>query len=672
MNGHLCRGQFPLNKVILVTAFSFLSIVGRADAEQRFGIDEYLALKTLSEIAVSPDGKFVAATTTKYDMKEDESGDVVWMVPTTGGEPVRMTATDSSASSPKWSPDGRYLAVLSDRKNDTSQVWLLDRRGGDAQQLTEFKQGVDSFEWAPDSSRLLLVVEDPTPADLDEEKRPNPRPYVVDRLQFKQDYIGYLDRFRKHIHVIDVASRKTRQVTFGDYDDSEPAWAPDSKRIAFVSNRTTDPDRNRNTDLWIIDTSEEKPEPRQLTTHATADSSPIWSPDGKRIAYIATNPDAILPIYSIPQLTTIDVASGDITVIDALRETQPFALDFAPDGNSIIAIMETRGEQNLVRIDVASGAVQSLIDGSDIVDEFSISPAGKLFAIVSRPQLPGEVFALTDTGLKQLSFANSKLLADLELATVEKHSYRSKDGTAMETFVVFPPGYKKRKAYPGILHIHGGPQGQWDYSFDYESQLLAAEGYVVVMPNPRGSTGYGQAFAEAIYQDWGGIDYEDVIAAMDFAIEQGFVDADRMGVYGWSYGGMMTNHVITKTDRFKAAITGASATLYMANYGHDQYQRWWEEELGLPWLEENREKWDRISPFFKLENVKTPTLIVGGEDDWNVPILNSEQLFIALKRQGIDTELVVYPEEGHNLSVPSYEKDLYERYFKWFKKYVNP
>jgi dipeptidyl aminopeptidase/acylaminoacyl peptidase len=218
--------------------------------------------------------------------------------------------------------------------------------------------------------------------------------------------------------------------------------------------------------------------------------------------------------------------------------------------------------------------------------------------------------------------------------------------------------------------IHGGPQSQYDYRFDYEAQLMAAEGYVVVMPNPRGSWGYGQAFSTAIYQDWGGIDYEDVIASMDHAIDEGWVDAERTGVFGWSYGGMMTNHVITKTNRFKAAITGASATLYMANYGHDQYQRWWEEELGLPWLEENREKWNSISPFFSLDKVNTPTLIVGGEQDWNVPIHNSEQLYIALKRQGVPTELVVYPDQGHIFDVPSYEKDLYERYIKWFGKWL--
>ena len=364
-------GRAVLNKVLIVTAFSFLSLVGRADAEQRFGIDHYLALEDLSEIAVSPDGRFVAATSTLYDLKTDDFGEVVWMVPTAGGTPVRMTNTDSRSDSPKWSPDGRYLAVRSKRKDDTWQVWLLDRRGGDAQQLTTFKQGIRSFEWSPDSKSMLLLVSDPAPADLDEEERPNPRPYVVDRLQFKQDYFGYLDRNREHVHIIDLESRETRQVTFGDYDDSEPTWAPDGRQIVFVSNRTDEPDTNRNTDLWIVDVTEEKPEPRQLTLHETADASPRWSPDGKLIAYTSTNPDSILPIYAIPQLTIVDVATGDVTVVETLRETQPFALDFTPDSQSLIAIMESRGEQNLVKVDIRTGAAQSLVDGSDVVDLFA-------------------------------------------------------------------------------------------------------------------------------------------------------------------------------------------------------------------------------------------------------------------------------------------------------------
>jgi len=396
-----------------------------------------------------------------------------------------------------------------------------------------------------------------------------------------------------------------------------------------------------------------------------------FSPDGQTIVYTSTVPNA-LPIYAIPQLTVVDVSSGTTAVNQSLAETQVFTPGYAADGQSVIAITEYRGEQNLIRIDIDSGAVQSLIDGSDVVSEFTVTPDGALFALVSRPQLPDEIFSLDGDSLTQISFVNQSVLDGVALASMEKHAYQGADGTDLETFVTFPPDFRKGKAYPGILMIHGGPQQQDDYRFEYEAQLLAAEGYVVVMPNPRGSWGYGQAFAEAIIRDWGGIDYEDIMAAMDFAIAEGWVDEDRTAVYGWSYGGMMTNNTITKTNRFKAAITVASATLYMANYGHDQYQRWWEEELGLPWLPENREKWDRISPFFSLDKVTTPTLIVGGEEDWNVPIMNSESLYIVLKRMGVPTELVVYPDQGHVWSVPSYNRDLYERYFAWLKRYVDP
>ena len=647
-----------------------LACIAYAHAEQRFGIDQYLALKLVSEIRVSPEGQYVAYTLTSNDMEADNTRDAVWMLPAVGGDPVLMTTPASNSSSPKWSPDGRYLAFLSDREDETSQVWLLDRRGGDARQLTEFKQGVDDFEWSPDGKSVLLLAADPSPADLDEEEPPNPRPYVIDRLQFKEDYVGYLSRYRSHIYIVDVASRGSRQVTFGDYDDSEPAWSPDGKRIVFVSNRTELPDRNRNTDLWIVDPWDASKKLVQLTSGANADASPSWSPDGKKIVYTSTVENA-LPIYAIPQLTVIDIESGRWQLIDALRETQVFNPRYSADGRSVLAITEYHGEQNLVRVDADSGAVQSLIRGSYVVQEFDAAADGAVYALVSRPQSPGEVYLLNKGELTQLSFVNRAVLDGITLATVEKYGHKSDDGTPMETLVTFPPRFNKNMRYPGILHIHGGPQMQWDYRFDAEAQLLAAQGYVVVQPNPRGSTGYGQAFAEAIIRDWGGIDYIDVMAGINFAIAEGWVDEERMAVYGWSYGGMLTNHVITKTGRFKAAITVASATLYAANYGHDQYQRWWEEELGLPWLPENRENYERISPFYSLDKVTTPTLIVGGQEDWNVPIQNSEQLYAVLKRRGVPTELVVYPGQGHTWDgVPSYQKDLYERYFIWLKRYL--
>lgn len=654
--------------IVLGTVFLLVGS-NRAVTGQVFDIDAFLAIKDVSELSISPDGAFAAYTVTSKDLTNDRSQSAVWMQPTAGGKPVRMTALDSSASQPKWSPDNRYLAILSDRKDETTQVWLLDRRGGDAQQLTEFRQGVRAYEWSPDGTRLLLLVQDPKPADPDEGRRPNPRPHVIDRLEFKRDYIGYLDDRRMHVYVISMDDRSARQVTFGDFDDSEPAWSPDGKHIIFVSNRTDMPDRNRNTDLWRIEISSKDSRPERLTHGDFADASPASSPDGKWIAYTSAASNG-LPVYAIPQLAILDLETGNSRLVASLAEVQVLAHRFTDDGRSILAIVEYRGEQQLVRVDVRSGAIERLVAGDKVVNEFDVSPDGRIYAVVSLPQYPSEIFSIDAKGLRQFSAINQDLIAGITTGVVEKHAYRVADDTEIDTFVVFPPGFEKGKRYPAVLHIHGGPWSQWSGAFDYESQLLAARGYVVIMPNPRGSFGYGQSFTDALTRDWGGIDFGDVMAAVDFAIGQGWVDERRLAVYGWSYGGYMTNRIITRTDRFKAAISGASETLVVANYGHDEWQRLWEEEFGLPWLDENREAWERISPFYDLDKVTTPTLIVGGEDDWNMPILNSEQLYIVLKRRGVPTQLVVYPGEGHSLSVPSYQKDLYERYFDWLGRYL--
>jgi len=330
--------------------------------------------------------------------------------------------------------------------------------------------------------------------------------------------------------------------------------------------------------------------------------------------------------------------------------------------------LEDSGERHLANIDLSGENLTRPIAGQRSVRGFSINADRLIATLIGEPDHPNEVFFLEDDALRQLTHSNKSLLDAVQLAEVENVQFESQDGTEIEGFIFKPADFNPAFKYPTLLRIHGGPVSQYDFSFNFDAQLFAANGYVVVMVNPRGSSGYGQDFSMGIYQNWGGKDFEDVMAGVDYAIAQGYADPERLGVGGWSYGGILTNYVITKTDRFKGAVSGASEVLYRSNYGHDHYQLQWEKELGLPW--ENAEAWERISPFNDVANITTPTLIMGGEEDWNVPILNSEQLYQALKRLGQTTQLVVYPGEHHGIRKPSFQLDRYRRYLDWYGQYV--
>ncbi len=666
----------PFLSLALVLGFACAAALGQDGRDNRnLIVDDYFRIHRVSDPQISPDGKWVAFVISTKDLKEDEGKSRIWMVPVEGGDAIPMTAKGSSASRPRWSPDGKYLSFLAARDGEKTQVWTLFRKGGDSVQLTEVAQGVKSHDWSPDGGKLLLTLQDPKPGELEEGKgdkeKKTPNPWVIDRLQFKQDYIGYLDRCRTHLYIFDVESKTMTQITSGGFDDSEPVWSPDGKSVAFVSNRTDEPDNNYNTDIWVVaaDNLDRGKTLLQVTKNPGADSSPTWSPDGKSIAYISTT-DTDALVYATPHMAVVSSRGGEANVLTEKLDRHMSNPCFSPDGESIYFVLEDSGERQLARIPAGGGTVERLVTGAQIINGFEIGKDGTIAALVTGPHLPPEVFIYTRGELKQLSHANAKLLSEVRLGAVEEIRFKSKDGTEIEAFVVKPPAFDPGFRYPALLRIHGGPVSQYDYSFDFEAQLFAASGYVVVLPNPRGSSGYGQDFSLEIWRSWGEKDYEDVMASVDYVIEQGFADPDRLGVGGWSYGGLLTNHVIVKTGRFKAAITGAGSTLYVSNYGHDHYQRWWEYELGVPWKKENREIWEKLSPFNYVENVTTPTLIVGGEKDWNVPIINAEQLYQALKRLGRTTQLVVYPGEFHGIQKPSYNKDLYERYLDWYGKYV--
>ncbi len=642
-----------------------------------FTIDDALAIEDVSSPRLSPDGGSIAFVVTRNDLEADEKKTQIFVVSRDGRELRKMTADGYSADQPRWSPDGAYLSFIALRDDvDASaapQVFTLDLKGGDAEAYTAVPQGVEGHEWSPDGKRMLLVVRDESDDARDARlaaeagEAAKARPFIIDRRQFKEDGVGYLDRTRAHLYLLGARGGEPAQITFGDFEDSEPVWRPDGAEIAFVSNRTEEPDANDNTDIWIItaDAKARKRAPRRLTVNIGRDRARAWSADGARLAYVAAiRPDLLW--YATNHLAVIDAAGGEPRLVTAALDRNIDSPRFAPGGAAVIATVEDNAAQKVAEISLADGAVRPLIAGADTVFEFDLHPSGAIAAPVSRPDLPGEIFLYADGKLSKATRINAAALAGVEFSAPINSTFDSADGTRIQGFV-YPAAGRRRKA-PGFLFIHGGPTGQYDHSFDATAQLFAAQGYAVIMPNPRGSSGWGQDFAAAIFADWGNKDFSDVTAAADDAVARGLASDNRLVVGGWSYGGILTNYVITKTTRFRAAISGASEVVFVGNYGHDIYQKEWELELGLPW--EARKAWERITPFYDVAKVKTPTLVIGGKEDWNVPIVNSEQLYLALKRLGVPTELVVYPGEDHSIGRPSFIRDRWERYLAWYSTHL--
>jgi dipeptidyl aminopeptidase/acylaminoacyl peptidase len=646
-------------------------------------IDDFFQIRDVAQPELSADGQWIAYAVRTRMLKEDKSEQRLWAVSIHGGDPLPLTAEGVSSSHARWSPDGKYLSFLSARNGGKSQVWLLDRRGGEAVRLTETAQGVDDFEWSPDSSRLVLVLRDPKPEDLEAAKEkdkpapatpPKPKtppPFVIDRLQFKRDTVGYLDRRRTHLYIFNVAAKSTTQITSGDFDDSEPAWSPDGKSLAFASNRSSDPDSNYEAHIWVVsaDNTDKGAHLTQVTPNPGPDSAPTWSPDGKWIAYV-TELDPHLFYYNTRHLAVVPSTGGQANVLTRAFDRSVHRPRFSADSRFIYFTAEDDGTQNLCRIPVTGGEISRPIGGRLVIGYYSLGKDGSVAAQITTIDRPDEIFFLANDAKEptRLTKTNDALFSQLRLAQADYVHFKSKDGTAIAGYLYKPLDYTPAKKVPAILNPHGGPVGQYSASFYHLAQLFAANGYAVLLPNPRGSSGYGQKFCAAIYADWGNKDYQDDVAMVDYAVAEGIADPAKLGVGGWSYGGISTDFIIAQTARFKGAISGAGVALIASFYGHDHYQRDYDIELGHPW--ENKAVWDKISPFYKVANITTPTLFMGGDIDWNVPILGSEQMYQAMKTLGRTTELVVYPGEYHGFTVPSHLKDRLERYLAWYAHYV--
>lgn len=627
---------------------------------------DYYRLQSVGDPQISPDGQWVAYTVSTIDSAKDRRNADVWMMSWDGEQSVQLTNSPENETNPRWSPDGKYISFTASRSGGSSQIWLLDRRGGEAIKLTDIKGELGEYAWSPDSKRMVMVVKDP----LDTAKNKPPKPYVITKYKFKQDVSGYQhDDRRSHLYLFDVKEKKLDTLTKGDFNESNPQWSPDGSRIAFVSNHTEDPDKNSNTDIWIIDAQKNAKE-KQFTKWAGYDNSPRWSPDGKSIAYLRSTASDHFLMYDQPVLCVASVEGGEPRLLSRPLDRPVANPRWSKDGQTLAILVSDDCQRYVASYSLADGQITKLIGGDKSFNSLELHPSGTWITSMTDPTLPSELYALENGNLRRLTKVHNAFVDSLSLASVEKFSSKSKDGTMISGLLFRPPGAPKEKL-PLILYIHGGPVAQDEFSFDLTRQMLAASGYAVAAVNYRGSSGRGLAFTKAIYADWGNKEVMDLLGAVDHLVAKGIADPDRLGIGGWSYGGILTDYVIATDTRFKAASSGAGSALQLSLYGVDQYILQLDNEIGQPWKDRNYEKYLKLSyPFLHADRIKTPTQFITGEKDFNVPAVGSEQMYQALRSLGVPTELLVYPGQYHGFTQPSFIKDRFERYLQWFDKYL--
>ncbi|HXB19954.1 MAG TPA: S9 family peptidase [Candidatus Solibacter sp.] len=679
--------------------------LGQSATKRTLRVDDMHRFQDVRDVQISPEGKWVAYTLNSVDTTADKSDSDVWMVSWDGSQQVRLTSSPENETAPRWSPDGHYLSFLSGRKGKTkgTQVWLLDRMGGEAQQLTDVKGRISSYSWSPDSKQLLLVMTERDPNEPDDDASgpgptatpsappsaspapgasPSPtpskapKPIVIDRYHFKQDEFGYLTQKPARLVLFDIATKKTEMLTAETLEASSPTWSPNGRSIAFLGKEGKDAERYNTWNVFVID-ARAGATPRPLThydgVHSSASRAQAeWSPDGTRLVYLQSS-GAKQDAYNMNRLAVVPVAGGgEPKILTSDFDRGVSAPRFSPDGFSIVFLVADDRSQYLARVASSGGAIERMVKTPGVVSTLAQGKDGRLALLASNDNTVPEVQALENGALRPLTHHNDALLAEFKLGTTEEFSCKAKDGNEVHGLIVKPPDYEASKKYPTLLRIHGGPNGQDQHSFSFERQIFAANGYVVVAVNYRGSSGRGEKYQTAIASDWGNKEVVDLQAAVDYVLSIGIADPDHLGVGGWSYGGILTDAIIAKDHRFKAATSGAGTAFPIALYGVDQYIIQYDEEIGAPW-KVGLEPWIKISyPFLHADQITTPTLFMGGEKDFNVPLVGGEQMYQALSSLGVPTQLVVYPGEKHGIMRPSYQKDRIDRYLGWYGKYLKP
>jgi len=641
-------------------------------AKRSINLDDLAKIGRVSNPVISPDGAWFLYSVSRMDTKEDKNHSDLWMEHWDGSSNMQLTFGKEGASHPEFSPDGKYISFLSSRpgKAKGTQIWVLNRLGGEPEQFTEITgQEIGDYTWSPDSKRLLLSMQPKDEPEAEEGKPPAPpKPVVIDRYHFKQDIQGYLrNDERDTLYLYDIGTKKLDKLTADkNVDEGDATWSPDGAWIAYVSNHDEDPDRTENEDVFVVP-SKPGSSAKKLTSWAGPDGGKLaWSPDSKSIAYTqGAKPELSAYSQRKPAVVTLD---GKVTYPAAKLDRSVSQPCFLPDGKLLYLVSDDRSEYP-AEVELTGDGARRLLAEEGTTSSLTCEH-GKVAVLHQDDTHTADVFALEGSTLRKLTAVNDALLAELNLIPTEDFTSKSKDGTEVHGLLTKPLGYKAGDKVPTILFIHGGPNGQDAHSFAFERQWFAAHGYAEINVNYRGSSGRGQAYAQSIFADWGHLEVIDLLGAVDEVIKMGVADPNKLGIGGWSYGGILTDYTTASDNRFKAAISGAGSAAPLSFYGNDQYILQYDNELGVPW--KARDLYLKLSyPLLEADKrMHTPTLYMGGTNDFNVPIIGGEQMYQALKSLHVPTELVVYPGQFHGFTRPSFIKDRYERWLAWYDHYV--
>lgn len=657
--------NMQVSKLLLSSLFMLL-VATTSNAQRWIRPSDVYRSTNISGPKISPEGNWILYAQTTVDSVKDKYQSKLYMVSSDGKETVSLTEQTKSFSSANWSPDGKYISFMAAGKEDKegSQLYLLDRRGGEAKQQTHIKGEIRGYQWFPDGKKILLTIKEFNYADTAKSNVRNP--YEIDRYQFKADNEGYLDNRKTHLYIWHLAEKKLDTLTRGKYNEQDADISADGTKIVYTSNVSADPDKNDNIDLFLI-AAEKNATPEVITNFKGGDNSPKFSADGQKIAYIRSASEAAFDMYDLKLLCVLDIATKQSQVISGSLDRSVEQIQWEKDGNTILAAVEDDRNQLFYQFSPDGKEAKAITPANGVYSSMHMNGKGDRVALYSNAHVPNEICIWKNNRFETLTHVQDSFLAPLKRMHIRGISAISSDKNQVNGILYTTDSLAVKQ--PLVLFIHGGPVAQDEFGFDLYRQILAASGYAVAAVNYRGSSGRGAAYTRSIYADWGNKEVKDILAIAESLCKSGIADSNRMAIAGWSYGGILTNYTIATDKRFKAAVSGAGSSLTLSFYGSDQYITQYETELGKPW--ENQQKWLSLSyPFFKVKQIKTPTLFMASEDDFNVPVIGAEQMYQAFKSEGIPSQLIIYPNQHHGLSVPSYIVHRFNAHINWFKKYV--